>query len=139
EGGSADDWQQLQRSYDRWLFVAEIKKRLLDGAAKAAVAAEGRELGRRRDLEEAGDSSGGSRVFLLDSYGIAAPEVVRLLKSDPDLARLLGPQGQRISHIASGFAGPEGWKLTGLPVTAAAADGRGDGNQAAEPAAAAFP
>ncbi|GLC46966.1 hypothetical protein PLESTM_002001700 [Pleodorina starrii] len=55
-----------------------------------------------------------SRVFLLDSYGVEAPEAVLLLRSDPELERLLGAQG--IKYVEGGFAGPEGWKLTGLPV-----------------------
>ncbi|GIL51763.1 hypothetical protein Vafri_7691 [Volvox africanus] len=55
-----------------------------------------------------------SRVFLMDSYGVEAPEAVLLLRSDPEIERLLGAQG--VTYIEGGFAGPEGWKLTGLPV-----------------------
>ncbi|GLI69218.1 hypothetical protein VaNZ11_013791, partial [Volvox africanus] len=55
-----------------------------------------------------------SRVFLMDSYGVEAPEAVLLLRSDPEIERLLGAQGAK--YIEGGFAGPEGWKLTGLPV-----------------------
>lgn len=40
-----------------------------------------------------------------------APEAVALLRSDPDIERLLGGEG--VSFVEGGFAGPEGWKVRG--------------------------
>ncbi|GIL92511.1 hypothetical protein Vretimale_19308 [Volvox reticuliferus] len=71
-----------------------------------------------------------SRVFLMDSYGVEAPEAVLLLRSDPEIERLLGAQG--VKYLEGGFAGPEGWKLTGLPVAdAPGTASEGAGNETA--------
>ncbi|KXZ45361.1 hypothetical protein GPECTOR_55g267 [Gonium pectorale] len=64
-----------------------------------------------------------SKVFLLDSYGVESPEAVSLLRSDPDVERMLGSEG--LAFVEGGFAGPEGWKLSGLPTAEPALEGEG--------------
>ncbi|EFJ42801.1 hypothetical protein VOLCADRAFT_97019 [Volvox carteri f. nagariensis] len=56
-----------------------------------------------------------SRVFLMDSYGVEAPEAVLLLRSDLEVEGLLGAQG--VKFVEGGFAGPEGWKPDLNPLT----------------------